>query len=152
MNLKTRTKLIVMAAIPTLALLYFSATGVFEKAQVASNMGKLESLVDVSVKIGAMAHELQKERGMSAGFISSKGVKFAAELPVQRKDSDKKIEELRATLKDFEFALYDDKLKTAIDNALASLAEIGAKNCDQRTHPARARVGWLLHQNHRPVP
>ncbi|MDD5241887.1 MAG: methyl-accepting chemotaxis protein [Sulfuricella sp.] len=127
MNLKTRTKLVVMAAIPTLALLYFSANGVFEKSQVAASMGRLESLVDVSVKIGAMAHELQKERGMSAGFISSKGAKFADELPAQRKNSDKKIGELRDTLKDFDPALYDNKLKTAIDNALGSLAEIGAK-------------------------
>ena len=129
-KLKTRTKLIVMAGIPTIALLYFSISGTFEKAMVASNMAKLESLVSVSVKIGALAHELQKERGMSAGFIGSKGVKFAAELPAQRAETDKRANGLHATLKDFDLSQYDGSLKTALDDAQGGLGEIGTKRND----------------------
>ncbi|MDD5179626.1 MAG: nitrate- and nitrite sensing domain-containing protein, partial [Gallionellaceae bacterium] len=129
-NLKTRTRLIVMASIPTLALLYFSVYGTLEKATVAADMAKLESLVDVSVKIGALTHELQKERGMSAGFIVSKGAGFAADLPGQRTETDKKADALRLILKDFDLAQYDDSLKTTLNNAQASLADIVARRSD----------------------
>jgi methyl-accepting chemotaxis protein len=71
MNLKTRTKLILMGAVPTIALLYFAVSGTMDKATIAAEMTRLEALVEVSVKIGDLAHELQKERGLSAGFISS---------------------------------------------------------------------------------
>jgi methyl-accepting chemotaxis protein len=55
-------RLILMAAIPALALLYFAGSGVSERLSTSQEMTRLESLVDVSVKIGALVHEMQKER------------------------------------------------------------------------------------------
>ncbi len=42
----------------------------------------------LAARIGAMTHELQKERGASAGFISSNGGNFADALPTRRAESD----------------------------------------------------------------
>jgi methyl-accepting chemotaxis protein len=120
-------RLILMAAIPALALLYFAGSGVSERLSTSQEMTRLESLVDVSVKIGALVHEMQKERGMSASFISSNGAKFAAELPQQRTKTDKSIETLQATLKTFNAADYNQSLKTFLETALSNLAELGAK-------------------------
>ncbi len=122
-----RSKLILMAAVPALALLYFAGSGVLEKLSLSKEMVKLESLVDVSVKIGALVHEMQKERGMSASFIGSKGVKFTAELPVQRTKTDKTIETLQTTLKSFDAGSYSDELKTLLGAALTNLGELTAK-------------------------
>ncbi len=94
-SMKMRTKLILLVAVPLVGLLYFSISSTLEKAGIAREMGKLESLVELSVKIGALAHELQKERGMTAGFMASKGVKFADELPAQRQDTDKRKGDLK---------------------------------------------------------
>ncbi|RLA81331.1 MAG: chemotaxis protein, partial [Epsilonproteobacteria bacterium] len=52
-------------------------------------------LIKLSVKMSAVLHELQKERGASAGFIGSKGKKFVDILPKQHNSSDIKIKELR---------------------------------------------------------
>jgi methyl-accepting chemotaxis protein len=90
-------------------------------------MGRLESLVDLSVRIGALTHELQKERGMTAGFLSSKGVSFANELPAQRNETDKRNGELQKALAAFDATQFDVHLKEALDEALRSMAEIGAK-------------------------
>ena len=122
-----RSKLILMATIPALALLYFAGTGVFERLSVSKEMVKLESLVDVSVKIGALVHEMQKERGMSASFIGSKGVKFAAELPAQRVKTDKAVETLQTTLKSFDPGSYSNELKTLLAAAVSNLGELAAK-------------------------
>jgi len=122
-----RSKLILMAGIPALALLYFAGSGVIERQSTSKEMVKLESLVDVSVKIGALVHEMQKERGMSASFLGSKGVKFAAELPEQRAKTDKTAETLQTTLKSFDPGSYSDGLKTLLDTAVSNLAELAAK-------------------------
>ncbi len=122
-----RSKLILMAAIPALALLYFAGTGVLERLSTSKEMVKLESLVDVSVKIGALVHEMQKERGMSASFIGSNGVKFAAELPAQRTKTDKAVEMLQTTLKSFNAGSYSDGLKTLLGAAVSNLGELTAK-------------------------
>jgi methyl-accepting chemotaxis protein len=122
-----RSKLILMAAIPTLALLYFAGSGVFERLSTSKEMTKLESLVDVSVKIGALVHEMQKERGMSASFIGSNGVKFAAELPAQRVKTDKAVEMLQTTLKSFDPGSYSEGLKALLDAAASNLGELAAK-------------------------
>jgi methyl-accepting chemotaxis protein len=122
-----RSKLILMAVIPALALLYFAGSGVFERLSISKEMVKLESLVDVSVKIGVLVHEMQKERGMSASFIGSKGIKFAAELPAQRFKTDKALETLQATLKSFDAGSYSAGLKAMLDTAVSNLGELAAK-------------------------
>ncbi|HEY8035926.1 MAG TPA: nitrate- and nitrite sensing domain-containing protein [Methylobacter sp.] len=120
-------RLILMAAIPALALLYFAGAGVLEKQSTSQEMAKLESLVDVSVKIGALVHEMQKERGMSASFIGSNGAKFSAELPAQRVKTDKSVETLQATLKNFDAGSYSDGLRILLETATSNLGELGAK-------------------------
>ncbi|MGZ4993787.1 MAG: nitrate- and nitrite sensing domain-containing protein [Methylobacter sp.] len=122
-----RSKLILMVAIPAIALLYFAGSGVLERLALSKEMVKLEALVDVSVKIGSLVHEMQKERGMSASFIASKGVKFAAELPEQRVKTDKAIETLQAMLKNFDPGSYNEELKVRLSTAVSNLAELGGK-------------------------
>ncbi len=55
---------------------------------------KLEKVVVFSTKIGALVHETQKERGMTAGFLGSKGKKFKDKLPKQRELTNNRIKEL----------------------------------------------------------
>ena len=59
-----------------------------------------EQLIALSVKMSAVLHELQKERGASAGFLSSKGKKFANALNVQYIQTDKKLTDLQNYLKE----------------------------------------------------
>ncbi|WP_432743769.1 nitrate- and nitrite sensing domain-containing protein [Methylobacter sp. G7] len=122
-----RSKLILMTAIPALALLYFAGIGVFERLSTSKEMVKLGVLVDVSVKIGAVAHEMQKERGMSASFLSSNGVKFAAELPVQRAKTDKTVEIFQSTINRFEVSSYSGGLNHLLDAAKNNLGELNTQ-------------------------
>ncbi len=38
-----------------------------------------------------LVHELQKERGMTSGFLASKGLKFGDALKVQREKSENQL-------------------------------------------------------------
>ena len=126
-GLGIRTKLILIVLFPLLGLLYFSISSTIEKSAVSREMGKLESLVELSVDIGALAHELQKERGMTAGFLGSKGVKFASELPAQRIETDKKIASLKQALAAFDATRFSASLKSQLDEVMRNAGEVGAK-------------------------
>lgn len=54
--------------------------------------------ISISTKASNLIHELQKERGLSAGFLSSKGAKFSSELKAQRNSTDSALNELNNAL------------------------------------------------------
>ena len=123
-HLSIRLKLLFMMALPFLALTYFASVGVLDKFALSQDLTRLERLVGVGVRIGNLAHELQKERGMSAGYLGSGGQKFASELPIQRQASDRAIAQLDAGLDGFDTRAYGDELVKGIDRARSRLAEL----------------------------
>ncbi len=142
--LRMRTKLILIVLVPLLGLLYFSIGSTIEKAGVTHEMDKLESMVGLSVKIGNLAHELQKERGMTAGFLGSQGAKFASELPAQRSETDKKAADLKQAAASFDAGQFDLSLKNSLDEVMRDMDEIGAKRTaiTALTIPAPDAVGF----------
>jgi len=89
-----RMKLIVLLLIPTLAFLGFAAVNFREAQQSGSENARIASLTDLATKMSALVHECQKERGYTAGFLGSKGDKFALEIKVQRTATDERLAEL----------------------------------------------------------
>ncbi len=79
-----KIKLLLLIVVPIAGLLWFSGNNALTmNAQRQANEQVLE-LVDLSIKASLLTHELQKERGLSAGYLSSKGARFRAELGDQR--------------------------------------------------------------------
>jgi len=80
-----------------------------------NNNHKLETLIDLSKKLSELIHETQKERGMSAGFLGSKGKKFATMLPKQRMLTDEKIKCYKHFIKKIDFSDFPPELKEKVD-------------------------------------
>ncbi|HDO0877821.1 TPA: methyl-accepting chemotaxis protein [Aeromonas salmonicida] len=78
-------KMLLVVCLPLLALLFFSGRYVYERYQVEQEMSQAQAALYVVREAAQLAHELQKERGMSAGFLGSGGNKFRDALPAQRK-------------------------------------------------------------------
>ncbi|MBT3722238.1 MAG: hypothetical protein HOM14_11540 [Gammaproteobacteria bacterium] len=83
---------------------------------------QLAVMVEFSVNASNLVHELQKERGMTAGFIGSQGKNFADKIDGQRKLTNNKLETFNHFLSDFnannislEFAQNLDKLLLRLD-------------------------------------
>ncbi|MBF0108925.1 MAG: nitrate- and nitrite sensing domain-containing protein [Magnetococcales bacterium] len=94
-HLKLRTRLILLLFFPLVGLIWFGSLNVLERYGTSRDMGAVERLSRLTVQIGALVHELQKERGMTVGFLGSKGEKFRVELPIQREESDRRAANLR---------------------------------------------------------
>ena len=97
-NFSIRIKIMMMLALPLIGLIYFSVISVVDKSEVVSEMEAVQPLAELAVKASSLVHETQKERGATAGFIGSKGQKFATELPAQRSNTDAKLAELKTFL------------------------------------------------------
>lgn len=98
-SIKIGTRIWIAALALMVALFAASSFIAFEKYQEASELGALEELGSFAPTISALVHELQKERGASAGFIAQKGTgPFAKRLPAQRSQTDDRLAQFTAEL------------------------------------------------------
>jgi methyl-accepting chemotaxis protein len=119
-NLLIKRKLLLMLILPLLSIVVFSGVILFDRFQEVNQSIHLIKDAEFFVQIGATAHNLQKERGTSVGFVSSKGSKLADKLPGMRSDSDKTLVTLTNIIKD---RLSED---STLQNTLDSLAKLAA--------------------------
>ena len=95
-----RAKFSLLFGVMVLGLLYYTITGLTADWQSRTEMRQTAAVERLSVAVSALIHELQKERGLSAGFIGSKGAKFSSEIVAQRKLTDERQLSLSKLLKD----------------------------------------------------
>ncbi len=100
-NLSINQKLILMILLPVIGLIYFTTTITLAKLATVEQMDLLQELSALAVKSNSLVHELQKERGITAGFIGSKGHKFSQELKEQRLLTDITIRKIKLYFKNF---------------------------------------------------
>ena len=84
-NIRVRTKLLVLLVLPLAALIVLSVSNAVTAYRQYRAMTSVTESVALSSSGGDLIHELQKERGLSAGFTSSKGASFAQEMREQRR-------------------------------------------------------------------
>ena len=113
-NIKTTNKLAFMLAIPMIGLIYLAATITFAKLDVVRQMNKLQNFSEITVKASALIHELQKERGISAGLISSDENWLFSNLQQQRFKTD----EARLELDKFLISNGTDNIRDKFQKAL----------------------------------
>ncbi len=123
-NLSIKTKLLLLVSFPTILLVYFASSLSLEKISQYRELKRIDRLSGISTLYGELAHQLQKERGMSAGYLGSNGAKFAAELPEQCKASDAALGHLKSALASFDRTSYATSLGDLIDTAAASLERL----------------------------
>ncbi|EJF07869.1 Methyl-accepting chemotaxis protein with nitrate/nitrite sensing domain Mcp1 [Thiovulum sp. ES] len=87
-------------------------------------LDKTKELVILSSHISRFVHETQKERGMSAGYLGSKGTKFVSKLPSQRLLTNEKRLALEEFVSNFNFSDYPEELKESINLIYKQLEEL----------------------------
>ncbi len=130
-NLRVKTKILLIVILPLIAFLYLSSMIILEKQQDVSMLSSFRDGVVLSTKISALVHEVQKERGASAGYLGSKGKNFGDILSKQRVLTDQKKEEFLKTLdkflkenKNLSKTEYGKELKERLDKVSSLLSEI----------------------------
>src|SRR5262245_23949330 len=89
-------------------------------------LGKLGPLADGVARVSTFVHELQRERGISAVFLGSKGAQMRNELPGQRKSSDDQRQPALAIMAVLK-ATATGEFRGAIDAAEAAVGGLDAR-------------------------
>ena len=148
-NIRLKTKIILLVAIPLVAMLFFSITLMLESSRQKTEMEAVSTLSSLASVLSTLVHETQKERGASAGFTASEGRKFAEILPNQRMQTDQKRAQLESELKTFDTSkfgkAFEEKV-SVLNNELAQLSHIRGQ-VDQLALSFPEVAGWYTGLN-----
>ncbi len=123
MSLKFRV--LILSVVSLIAILILSYALIGEARHSLQVSQSLERGVVLSTKISELVHELQKERGRTAGFLGSGGKEFRDELQEQRRLTDEKIKELEKYLsKEYVSALPREAQEVFLSVILNKLNDI----------------------------
>lgn len=101
-SLSVSLAMVVIAALGVIAVATYAGVGLISDVSERRALTDDAKLTTIATGVGGLTHELQKERGASAGFLASKGESFADILPKQRALSDARIQDLLAALSGLE--------------------------------------------------
>ncbi|MCU0315393.1 MAG: methyl-accepting chemotaxis protein [Fimbriimonadaceae bacterium] len=91
-------KLALLLLVPMVPMGFMAIQVASSLREEMTNASHAVEHVRESALLGGLIHELQKERGLTVGYVSSGGTKYKAELDGQRKLTDTVAEQIRSSL------------------------------------------------------
>ncbi len=137
-DMTIKKRLIVLSMVSMVVITLYALKVIYEDYKKYEDATSVIKGTELSVKLSNLLHEFQKERGASAGFLSSKGAKFKETLKNQRVLTDQKIKVLQNYL-----ATHNDRFaelaKKSID---LSKLQLMRKRVDALKVSTKEAVGY----------
>lgn len=130
LNTAIYTRILVLCLIPMLALLGLGLVKLNDEWQRKIEASFIENVVALAPAISNLVHELQKERGMSAGFIGSQGVSFAQDIENQRRQTDQQLAVFQETFATMDVRLDVELINTPLNNARSALEDLQQRRAE----------------------
>ncbi len=127
LRISVAISLLVVGAFIAIAMLAWQI--IIRDINNVKSTSELSQLTELAVRGSALLHEAQKERGLTSGFISSKGEKMKPELENQRSITDSK----KILFQDFSSKLSKDVYGTEFNEKLGALLTDITKMGDTRS-------------------
>ncbi|MEM1287334.1 MAG: nitrate- and nitrite sensing domain-containing protein [Pseudomonadota bacterium] len=124
LNVTIYTRILMLCLIPMIALLVLGAMKLVSERFYMNEAAFVSEIVEIAPAVSNLVHELQKERGMSAGFISSQGRSFADTINNQRSLTDSQFQTFQAALADLNPRLQIPEILTPLDTANTALSQL----------------------------
>lgn len=123
MAMKVKRKLQLLTILPLLVLFLLLGGQIINHFQEVRDNNQILQYVHMTQYNSALVHELQKERGTTAGWMGSKSDAFAAKLKAQRQLTDKQLSQWRKEIG--ELNVSSSNLQSLQQRILAKLDNIG---------------------------
>jgi methyl-accepting chemotaxis protein len=121
---RIRTKVTAGMLVAMLGVAGFASALVVEKETEARAASQVDTLTTLSIKIGNLLHETQRERGRTSLFTSSRGTRFGAELKSQQEATDRQLAQYNAFVAAHAKSLPVE-VRTSVKKVSGSLDRIG---------------------------
>ncbi|MFK7855708.1 MAG: methyl-accepting chemotaxis protein [Granulosicoccus sp.] len=148
-SLSLRKKLMLLIGIPIVAILALAGLESGRLVPLLSDSNRFVYLVDLSVQGSRAVHELQKERGASAGYLGSSGSKFGQALTQQRPLTDKQLSLFREIREQFDEEKFEQstiKSIRTIDSLIVQLATM-RRSVDSQSISVADQVAFYTNLN-----
>ena len=109
-NLKLKNKILLILALPIIAILILSSSSIYDKFEKENNMTRTSNYIDFTVKTSNLLTSLQKERELSISYLDSYGKDGKVKLDSQIELSNQALNSLNIFLEDFNLAKTDTNL------------------------------------------
>jgi methyl-accepting chemotaxis protein len=96
-NLKLKHKLLILCGVPLFLVIIFAAFLISQSKSESNNATDINQLMSLAIANSKLVHELQVERGLTAGFLGSKGDSaFLNRLSSQKQNTNSKMQAKKA--------------------------------------------------------
>ena len=119
-----RQRLVFLVLVPLLGVIFFSGSLLQKELTLSSKITNIQKLAEYASLASSFVHEMQKERGMSAGFIGSNGTKFTDKIRSQRQLTDRKQTELTQFLSDFDTSRFNEGFNNKLSQGLRHINKL----------------------------
>ncbi|NJO14850.1 MAG: HAMP domain-containing protein [Thioploca sp.] len=136
-DLQIKYKLALMLLLPLLGLLFFAVNVVTEKAGIAHEMSQLEKLIQLSLKLSTVVHQIQHERNVSELFLKTQGNQYFNELDQALTSTDQVIKELNQFISTLDTSHYPIDFTTRwqqLQQIISTLKTIRAQVSSQQNN------------------
>lgn len=140
-NLPIRLKLSLISLLPMLLALSFIGHDIKINLQTYTAMSQGQALGSLALQASELVHQLQRERGLSSGYLSSKGQRFSSQLPQQQQQTDQLHNQFKASLRSFDAKAYShglSQLLNRVSQQLSGLGQIRSQIRQRSINPASA--------------
>jgi len=117
-----KLKLIILISLPMILLSYFVSVNILENIDNYNQVKKEYTRFSIQIGLNNLMHNLQKERGATAGYIGSSGKNFKEKLKELRRNTDKTIEIIKEDFNNTE--LINENVLSEKDFILSELNKI----------------------------
>ncbi|MEZ8059719.1 methyl-accepting chemotaxis protein [Vibrio splendidus] len=146
-DMSFKQKIIALLILPILGFLWLSVSAISKGVETTSEMSSLNQLTRLSVVYSELVHELQKERGMTAGFIGSQGTQFVSELRSQRTSADTRRDQRNEYWQSADIDLPQiNRLNSEISQSLNQITTI-RNRVDSQSIPLSEALGYYTKLN-----
>ncbi len=123
-NLSIKGKLQILVLVSLGLALYFGLANTLVMYQEKSDMHRTAVLAQLGSEMGDLLHVSQRERGLSAGYLVSKGVRFTEELKQNKTDFDRYLHKLKEEINHLDNGLIGSELNDYLTNVLSHLEQL----------------------------
>ena len=146
---KISHKLILMVIIPLLGMAFFSFKISVDEFNAYDKNSRLQELILLTNKASDLVHEFQKERGMTAGYLGSKGKSFVNEIKAQREKANTKLNEYKKHVNGFDNSSIAPQVINKISQIADQLNKLNdiRHSVDQLTIKTPKAISYYTHNN-----
>lgn len=123
-DISIKIKMLVLAVIPLLGLVYFSSVLIIQSYDERKNMQGITKIVHFTTKMSALVHAIQTERSVTTGYIASNGEKFSRELHIDRIHVNEELVSFKQYVDTLNMKEYSTKFNNTIKDTLSQLSQI----------------------------